>query len=220
MDYKRIGLIVAMDKEYELLRDYIVPRYNITCRHTKIVVGVIGNTEIALVKSGIGKVNAAITSQYLIEHFNPKLIINTGVAGGLQNVSVGDVVAAENVTYYDTWCGPGTEKGMADGCPRRLPCKVIGGITKSGLFASGDMFVCERELIRSIKERVPDAVAVDMESGAIAQVCYRNYVEFSCIRVISDTPDEQSDNVSQYDSFWAEAPKLLFGTVIDAITSL
>lgn len=219
MKYKKIGLIVAMDKEYALLRDYIVPRYNITNRHTTIAVGVIGNTKVALVKSGIGKVNAAITSQYLIEHFNPELIINTGVAGGLRDVSVGDVVTAENVSYYDTWCGPGTEIGTADGCPELLPCKVLGNV-KNGIFASGDMFVCENGLIKTIKERVPNAIAVDMESGAIAQVCYKNGVEFSCVRIISDTPDEQSDNVCQYENFWSEAPQLLFGAVIDVVNSL
>lgn len=215
----KIGIIVAMQKELDLL----LPLLN---THTQSKIngftfhhGTIGNLQIIASKCGIGKVNAAIGTSTLIDHFAPELIINTGVAGGTgQGAGVLDVVVADRIAYHDVWCGPGTQWGTAAGCPpffhtadriNSLPCLAEGENIKHGLIASGDIFISRPSDIEHILSLYPDATAVDMESAAIAQVCFIRGVDFACIRVVSDTPGAD-DNIAQYENFWDDAPRHTF----------
>ena len=84
---------------------------------------------------------------------------------------------------------------------------------KPGLICSGDRFIASIEEIESIKAHFPKALAVDMESAAIAQVCKLRDVPFLCIRVISDSPGTSNDNSAQYDNFWEIAPQHTFNIV-------
>ena len=78
---------------------------------------------------------------------------------------------------------------------------------RSGLICSGDRFVSNREELEEIKGNFPEGLAVDMESGAIAQVCHMYGVPFLSCRIISDTPGVVEDNFLQYLDFWTVAPE-------------
>lgn len=225
----KIGIIVAMQKELQLLLPLMKNVKETVINGFKFYSGEMGVTPIVAMQCGIGKVNAAIGTMTMIELFHPELILNTGVAGGTGGTAgILDIVVGTRVAYHDVWCGPGTEWGEASGCPRffhttdivnSLRCLAEGDNVKHGLVASGDVFVSSPEIVVHIKELYPDVDAVDMESGAIAQVCFMRQVPFGCIRVISDTPGAD-DNISQYNNFWEEAPKHTFDMLRHIINEL
>lgn len=212
----KIAVIVAMDKEMNLLLPLIQNPSTVTANDIPFHVGTMGQHEIISCKCGIGKVNAAIGTLTLIDTFHPDLVINTGVAGGTgHGAGILDVVVAKEVAYHDVWCGPGTVEGQAAGCPARFSCpltdETIARIpnAKQGLVASGDIFVSREEDVKRILKLYPDAIAVDMESASIAHVCHLKNIPFVCIRVVSDTPGA-ADNIAQYENFWTLAPQHTF----------
>lgn len=215
-----------MSKELNLLLDMIHDRSTVTVNDIEFHTGTIGRHEVVAMQCGIGKVNAAIGTLTLIDTFHPALVINTGVAGGTGNgAAILDVVVASGVAYHDVWCGPGTIPGEASGCPRIMDCALppefiaeLPGV-KTGLVATGDIFVSKKEEVEHILELYPEAVAVDMESAAIAQVCLLKNVPFICLRVVSDTPGA-ADNISQYNNFWDDAPRHTFGTLTAILEKL
>lgn len=215
----KIGVIVAMDKELALLMPLLENQSQSTFNGFTFHCGNIGQASIIAMKCGIGKVNAAMGTMTLIDRFEPELIINTGVAGGTGgNAGILDIVVGTRIAYHDVWCGPGTEWGDAAGCPRffhtadfvnNLSCLHEGDTVKHGLVCSGDIFVSDPAVVQHIRDLYPEVDAVDMESAAIAQVCYLRNVPFACMRVISDTPGAD-DNIAQYQNFWGEAPRHTF----------
>ncbi len=225
----KIGVIVAMDKELALLLHLLENPQHTETNSFGFHTGKIGQAEIVAMKCGIGKVNAAMGTMTLIDLFSPDLVINTGVAGGTGgNAGVLDIVVGTRIAYHDVWCGPGTEWGDAAGCPRffhtdetvnSLPCLHEGDTVKHGLVASGDIFVSDPEVVARIRRLYPEVDAVDMESAAIAQVCYLRQVPFACMRVISDTPGTD-DNIAQYQNFWEEAPQHTFDMLRQIIQEL
>jgi adenosylhomocysteine nucleosidase len=82
-----------------------------------------------------------------------------------------------------------------------------------GLICTGDQFISDLVILRGIKRNFPDGKAVDMESAAIAQVCYVKNVPFMSLRIVSDTPGMETDNTAQYLDFFAEAPKMTFAVL-------
>jgi len=117
-----------------------------------------------------------------------------------------DVVAASQVVYHDVWCGEGNIYGQVQGCPERfiadtvlLDCALQTG-ARDGLLASGDFFISNSGQASAILANFPEAIAVDMESGAIAQTCHKHGVPFLSLRIISDVAGE--DHQSEYDDFW------------------
>lgn len=215
-----------MEKELKLLLPLLENTSEITINDYLFTTGTLFGKEVVVMKCGIGKVNAAVATLTLIENFHVKLIVNTGVAGGTGSAArILDVVVGEKVAYHDVWCGPGTFPGEASGCPlyfespfaRKLIAEEDG--IKFGLIASGDIFISKPEEIKRIKEIYPDVMAVDMESAAIAQVCYIKNVPFLSVRVISDTPGEE-DNIAQYENFWEDAPQSTFNTLKHIMSAL
>ena len=171
-------------------------------------------------KCGIGKVNAALGAQRMINEFHPDAIISSGCAGGNgDDVNVQDIVVSTQLAYHDVYCGTAvdgsTQYGQVQGLPARFEAdpyllrksdelKVKSGQTLAihqGLIVTGDWFVDSREKMREIIGHFPEAKAVDMESCAIAQTCYINKVPFISFRVISDVPLRDT-NASQYHNFW------------------
>ena len=215
----KIAIIVAMDKELQLLLPMLKD-----CRATedgKYYTGTLAGHDIVATKCGIGKVNAALGATALIDNYAPDTVINTGVAGGTgataNPAKVLDVVLASEVAYHDVWCGPGTEPGIAANCPARFTCPLSDDIrlalgAREGLLASGDIFVDRREDLDRILSLYPDALAVDMESAAIAHACHLRNIPFVCLRVISDTPGE-GGNAAAYNDFWTAAPEATFHTL-------
>ena len=221
----KIAIIAAMSKELALLLPLIKDGSTVKANGMTFHTGNIGSHEVIATECGIGKVNAAIGTLTLIECFHPDIVINTGVAGGTgSGASILDVVIADRVAYHDVWCGPGTIAGQAAGCPSTFDCPLPDEIFKDmdikrGLVASGDIFISRAEEVKKIRSLYPDAMAVDMESAAIAHVCYLKGVPVVCIRVISDTPGS-ADNIAQYENFWTDAPAHTFATLTTLLDRL
>ena len=195
----KIGIIVAMDKELRQLQQLFND----------------GNVRVE--KCGIGKVNAALGAQKMINEFHPDCIISSGCAGGNgDDVNVQNVVVSSELCYHDVYCGKAiddtTVYGQVQGLPARfkadadmlqkaLHLQTSGISLHQGLIVTGDGFVDSKEKMREIIGHFPEAKAVDMESCAIAQTCYINKVPFISFRVISDIPLRDTD-ASQYHNFW------------------
>lgn len=192
----KIGIIVAMDKELHQLQQLFT------------------DSNIAIRKCGIGKVNAALGAQQLINEFHPDCIISSGCAGGNgDNINVQDVVVSTELCYHDVYCGTAidnsTQYGQVQGLPARYQAdpyllrkaEELQQNIHAGLIVTGDWFVDSKEKMRSIIDKFPEAKAVDMESCAIAQTCYINKVPFISFRIISDIPLRDT-NASQYHNFW------------------
>lgn len=208
----KIGIIVAMDKEFMQLKTLLDDKRTERQNGKDFVTGRLEDKEIIMQQCGIGKVNSAIGAVEMLNNYHPDIIISTGVAGGADiRLNVTDVVVGTRYTYHDAYCGEECEYGQIIGMPPMFsaPKDVIakameignGTRISPGLIVSGDWFVDSREKMSSILERFPDAVAVDMESCSIAQVCHIYNVPFVSFRIISDVP--LSDNkASQYFDFW------------------
>lgn len=204
----KIGVIVAMEKELRQLRD------------------VFSEDEVVVQQCGIGKVNAAIGTMEMIGKHHPDIIISTGCAGGHgEGVRVQDVVVSAELCYHDVYCGMAlgkVEYGQVQGMPARFQAdpmllEVASALSldeerpdsvsthrptlHQGLIVTGDWFVDSREKMREILGHFPEAKAVDMESAAIAQTCYRMGVPFISFRTISDLPLQDVD-ASMYHNFW------------------
>lgn len=224
----KIAIIAAMDKEVSLLLELMPDYHTEYVDNITVYVGKIGGKEVYLSKCGIGKVNAAINTYKIIEYYHPDLIINSGVAGGVDDsAGIGSVLIADRVAYHDVWCGPGTEYGAADGLGQYImPSQpLMERLRESlgnregihfGLLASGDKFISKAEEVAEIKSHFADALGCDMESGAIGQVANQNGIPFIVVRVLSDRPGS-GDNVAQYQNFWSDAPKLTFDVVREVI---
>ncbi len=190
--------------------------------------GTVGGKTVVVARSGIGKVCAAVGAVELIRNFAPDCLISTGVAGGIdRSLQVMDVVVGRKVAYHDVWCGEGNQPGQVQGFPPvyagdlRLyrQAMELPGRLKGGLICSGDRFITDRSELEQIKATFPDGLAVDMESGAIAQVCYLYSVPFLSFRVISDTPGVEGHS-AQYNNFWQQAPGTTFEIVRTLLTHL
>ncbi len=177
--------------------------------------------EIVAHQCGIGKVNAAIGASALIRDFAPDAIVSTGVAGGATTlVPRLEVVASTEVAYHDVYCFTDNAYGQIQGLPPRFPsdarlveaARGIEGV-HPGLIASGDWFVDTKEKAGFILDHFPDALAIDMESGAIAHVCHRFAVPFISFRIISDIP-LASDRGEQYFDFWDRVAKGSFRVLL------
>ena len=184
------------------------------------------DSDVVVRKCGIGKVNAALGAQQLINEERPDVIISSGCAGGNgDEVNVQDVVASTELCYHDVYCGRAIDNttvyGQVQGMPARFQAAPslldkarelashLSPLTSQpsplkihpGLIVTGDWFVDSKEKMRQIVEKFPEARAVDMESCAIAQTCFINRVPFISFRVISDIPLRDTD-ASQYHDFW------------------
>lgn len=209
----KIGVLVAMDKEYEQLQ------------------GIADKDTVLVMKTGIGKVNAAIHTTQMISDFNPDVIVSSGCAGGaIPTLNVMDVVVSSRIAYHDVYCGIEDEQmGRVQGMPRyfETPQDIINkalsleydGTIHSGLIASGDWFVDTPAKLNEIKSLYPEAIAIDMESAAIAQTCYKFNVPFVSFRVISDVPTKEN-SVNDYNNFWTSVSEHSFALTNSFIKAL
>ena len=227
----KIAIIAAMRKELDLILQQMPDCIEITIGNLTVYSGEIGGNDVVACQCGIGKVNSALRTAKIIEEFSPDLIINSGVAGSVdESLEIGSVLIADKVTYHDVWC-PGNEYGAVDGMPvfyetdsRGL--SALESIVKSssipihkGLICSGDFFVSKPEEVEKIKSHFPTALGCDMESASIAQTCYIHNTPFMIVRVMSDMPGG-GHNISEYANFWTDAPVKTFGIVSKLIESL
>ena len=188
----KTGLIVAMSSEYEALRRAGVSD---------------------VVKSGIGKAGAARAATEFILTDRPDCIINSGCAGGIgAGVNIFDIVVGSQYAYHDVDCGDGFLPGQVQGEPQRFdadPSLLQAALSvqadyplHSGLICSGDQFLTTPEDDVRVLSIYPDALACDMESAAIAQVCKYYGVPFLSFRIISDVHTTHEEAEAGYRDFW------------------
>lgn len=218
----KIGIICAMSSEVtrvasllEDLKDEDGDKGRIC--HT----GRLHGHDIILAQSGVGKVNAAVQATRMILAYRPQVILNAGVAGGIdRGLRVMDIVVGQQTAYHDVDCGPDVLQGQIQDMPpffeadSRLYSAAMSVTAESrihgGLICTGDQFITDPQQLARIKERYPDGLAVDMESAAFAQVCHIFDIPFLSFRIISDTPGVEG-HVDQYFSFWDEMADRSFG---------
>lgn len=217
---KKIAVITATDQEIEAVKNKFENKQKHTLRDLTYYDGIIKNKEYILIKAGIGKVNAARTTQMLIDTFDIEYIINIGVAGSLNdNLEIGDIVIGKNLVQHDfDTTAFGDEKGYITGLgkiftsDKNLIKRYIENAPKSkqeyniitGTIASGDIFCTEKWMKEKIHNKF-NADCVEMEGAAIAQVCTLNKIPFIVIRSISDKPN--GSNQMDYNQFADMAAK-------------
>lgn len=212
-----IGLIVAMDKERDMLASLLSDTQTHNKNGQTFTEGQIGDKHIVLLQSGIGKVAAAVGACELIHQYAPDYIINSGVAGSLNaKAEVMHIVVGTKNVYHDVDCFSDNELGQIQGFPLYFEANkhlldAAQAISSSddvhfGLTCSGDQFITSLDELHKIIKNFPQGLAVDMESCSIAQVCYMYQIPFMSVRIVSDTPGI-NDHEKQYYDFWNAAPE-------------
>lgn len=200
----KIGIIGAMSSEVEQIKGVFNMNKKDVLSGADYYYAKVNNHDVYLACSGIGKVNAAVTTQNLINAYNVDLIINTGVAGGLANsIEIGDVVISKEVEYHDFEMRflkdyhPHVEVLKPDAKYIDLAVKAIESIDFDhkyfvGKVVSGDQFIADKEVSLNIKHQFK-ADCVEMEAGAIAHVATINKVPFIIFRSISDNANDEAE---------------------------
>lgn len=199
-----IGFVVAMEKEARLFLNQveIIKEYNIAGK--RVSEGKYLNNKIVLIIAGIGKVNASFSTQIIIDKFSPSIIINFGVAGGKSNSGLfpGDVVLLDKVCQYDFDLSEidNVKVGYMQDYNTiyyNTNVELYSGnkfLIRTG--ATGDRFTKQEYFNTIIKEL--SANVIDMESGAIVQVCTANEIPFLTLKLISDVDDVENSIFDQY----------------------
>lgn len=203
----KIAIIGAMEEEVSLLRDKISNLVTEIHGGFEYYLGQIENHDIVLLKSGIGKVNAAIGTALLLKLYQPDYVINTGSAGGFHpDLNVGDIVISEAVCHHDVDVTPfNYELGQVPGMPSRfMPDKKLVEIAKQsiealdevkhmhGLIATGDRFMYLSDDVQKTRENFSDMIACEMEAAAIAQTCHAFETPFVITRSLSDIAGKEN----------------------------
>ena len=199
----RIGIIGAMDEEVELLKSSLSNREDHEVAGYHLFTGQLHGKDIVLLKSGIGKVNAAIGTTLLLQLFEPDCIINTGSAGGFDPaLNVGDIVISTEVRHHDVDV---TAFGYEYGQVR-------------GLICTGDQFMNDSVRVERKRGLFPEMKAVEMEAAAIAQTCAQFGTPFIIIRALSDIAGKESD--LSFEQFLVTAAKHSAQMIISMIDEL
>ncbi len=200
-----IGIIGAIDKELTIyFQEMLIDKTEIISDKT-FYIGKIKNHYVVVVKSGIGKVNAAITATILLTRYNCRIVINTGVAGGLSPLKIGDIILAKGIAYFDvslTEIDNVPYGQMADDPlivymddfylqKAEDVFKQLNYSYEVGNLVSGDKFVTSKKDIRKILRNVDNVIGVEMEGMAVAITAYKFKVPFISIRGISDIIDSK-----------------------------
>lgn len=211
----RTAIVGAMQDELRALLSHMPDEARVVRAGREFCVGHLEGHEVVMVLSRIGKVAAATTATLLLSEFDVARIVFTGAAGGLKDgVSVGDVVVAETLLQHDMDASPlfpphevplyGRDRfaadavmtlALAEAAERTLAepeAARAGARVHCGLMISGDRFVSGRSENEALRQRLPDALAVEMEGAALAQVCHDFGVPFGVVRTVSDRADDDA----------------------------
>lgn len=204
----RLALIGAMPEELAAVLACMPDAHCETVAGRKFWLGHMQGHDVVVVLSGIGKVAAAITATVLIEKFQVHSILFTGVAGGLAaHVQVGDVVVAAELLQHDMDASPLFPKHVVplSGCAKfstdmAITQRLIESAKQAlpevpvhaGLIISGDQFVSSAAESKRLQNELPDALAVEMEGAALAQVCHDYGIPLGVVRILSDRADDDA----------------------------
>ncbi|NCB99631.1 MAG: 5'-methylthioadenosine/adenosylhomocysteine nucleosidase [Clostridia bacterium] len=206
---KKTGIIGAMEEEVAFLKERMAIEKTEQIAGMEFCQGICEGHQVVVVRSGIGKVNAAVCTQILVDIFRVDAIINTGVAGSLQNaINIGDIVVSTDALQHDMDAtGFGYELGViprmetsvfkADEGLADLAEKVCREVNPDiqvfrGRVVSGDQFVSSREVKDSLIKNFA-GFCTEMEGAAIAQAAWLNHVPFLILRAISDKADGSAE---------------------------
>lgn len=215
-----LGIICAMQVEVEGVLNLMENKEEIKKAGATFTKGTLNGKEAVVTECGIGKVNAAVTAQVMIDTFAPDFIINSGVAGALSDrLRVGDVVISVDAVEhdYDTTAF-GDPKGLIcfaneqrvdipanpELCQKLMKaCEALKDTTVlQGRIATGDQFISDTEKRLALGKEF-SSLACEMEGGAVGHACYRNNVPFAILRCISD--DLTNSTSMDYEAFKAFA---------------
>lgn len=204
----RTAIVSAMQEELAAVLALMPHESRQLAAGREFWVGQLHGHEVVVVLSRIGKVAAATTAAVLAERFGVGQVVFTGVAGGLApGVDVGHVVVADSFVQHDLDASPifprfevplyGTSTFACDpGLTGRLAAAVAAALpgvhVHRGLVASGDRFVATTAESGTLRAALPDALAVEMEGAAFAQVCHDFGIPFAAVRTISDRADDMA----------------------------
>lgn len=231
---EKIGIIGAMDAEVKSLKEAAKITKTTKIAEMEFCEGTLKDKDVVIVKCGMGKVNAGICAHTLINYFNCTAIINTGVAGSLDNqIDIGDIVVSTDAVQHDYDVEAiGFKKGeipytgqYAFAADEALRAAAVKAVRESaddirvfeGRVCSGDQFISKKEQKEKI---IADfgGMCCEMEGAAIAQACYLNDKPFVIIRAISDKPDETE--IVEYKVFEAKAAERCAKIVKSMVASL
>lgn len=215
------GIIAAMQEEINEIENIMKNTNSIEIFGLTFVKGIINKSEVILVEAGVGKVNAARTTQILIDNFKIDAIINVGSAASAKDdLDIGDIVIGKKLVQHDfDITAFGHPKGYISNVgkyiesDKELVEKVERTINelkdnefkiKIGTIASGDIFCTDLSMKNKIMDKF-DADAIEMEGAAIAQVCELDKVPFVIIRGISDSPN--GNNKVTFEQYLQKASK-------------
>ena len=209
---KTICIIGAMECEVEKLRQKLENSSIANSAKLVIYTGQLCGHNVILSQSGVGKVNAAINTQYIIDKYEPDIIINTGIAGGLDcSLSVSDIIIGTELVQHDfdvtaigyargymcTGINPDkptifySDKELIEKYEYAVKTCVPQTKVHRGIIASGDAFISDNKKKKEIREQF-SASAVEMEGAAIAQTAAKNDIPFIIVRAISDLADDNA----------------------------
>lgn len=218
---KKYGIITAMKEEMQEIEKIMREIEKQKIYELTFIKGKINQNDVVLVEAGVGKVNAARTTQILIDNFKVDIVINVGSAGSANDeLEIGDIVIGEKIVQHDfDITAFGHPKGFIGNVGQFLESdkKLINEFEKIalnqkenefnikiGTVASGDIFCTDIRMKNKIREKF-NADAIEMEGAAIAQVCKLDKVPFIIIRSISDKPN--GNNNVTFDKFLEKASK-------------
>lgn len=232
-----LGIIGAMDSEVKILKGKLIDNKITKIAGIEFNEGKLEGKDVVIAQAGIGKVNAAICTQIMIDKFNVKALLNTGVAGGLyKDLKVGDIVVSTNTVEHDfDVTAFGHPKGYISGMGTEgqvtyfeADKNLLSQIEKSleetlkenkyylGTIASGDIFVSDANLKKDLVKNF-NAYAAEMEGASIGHVATLNKVPFVVLRSISDLADG-SAHVT-YSDFEKKAAEVSSNVVINFVKS-
>lgn len=204
----RMALIGAMQEELSAVLALMPDANCETVAGRQFWRGHLHGHAVVAVLSGIGKVAAAITATVLIEKFQVNRILFTGVAGGLaSHVKVGDVVVGNELLQHDMNASPlfpqyevpllgcarfQTDDVMTQCLLESASLALPHAQVHTGLIISGDQFVSSASESQRLQSHIPDALAVEMEGAALAQVCHAYGIPLAVVRTLSDRADDDA----------------------------
>ncbi len=224
---KKIGLLVAMEKEARDIIAGLQSVYGEEYKGKAFTIGKCGKTDVVLALAGIGKVNAAFTTAIMIERYGVDVVINTGIAGGVGKLKPLSALSVSRVCQHDSdTTALGDPIGLISGLNKvyfDADEEISALIAKSasnaviGCVATGDTFIADSVKAKRIAETF-GACACDMECGAVAQVCHIAGVRFGALKVISDSAEDGAE--MSYNELAERACQINSNTLLKLISKL
>ncbi|TAG27861.1 MAG: 5'-methylthioadenosine/adenosylhomocysteine nucleosidase [Burkholderiales bacterium] len=209
-----IAIISALPEEQTGLVQLLSNHERLPQIPHRLELGFVHQKPVILALAGVGKVAAATTATMLIERHKVRRMVFTGVAGAVAaHINVGDVVVGSQYLQHDMDASPlfprfeipytGVSRFQADTSLIAMLLEALRAIDMransskpfkihEGLIISGDRFVSSAAEVQALREALPDALCVEMEGAAIAQVCHDYHVPFAAVRSISDKADDNA----------------------------